>query len=38
MVHPFPHLVAELCSLGQSLPCGREILVPEGLHGVVDVI
>ena len=38
VVHPFPHLVAERCPLGQSLPCGREVLVPEGFHCVVDVI
>ena len=38
VIHPFPHFVAEFSALGQCLPRGREILVPDSLHGVVDVV
>lgn len=38
VIHPFPHFVAEFSALGQCLPRGREIFVPDGLHGIVDVV
>ena len=38
VIHPFPHFVAEFSALGQCLPRGREVLIPDSLHGVVDVV
>ena len=38
VIHPFPHFVAEFSALGQCLPRGREVLIPNSLHRVVDVV
>ena len=38
VIHPFPHFVAEFSTFGQCLPRGREVLIPNGLHGIVDVV
>ncbi len=38
VVHPFPHPVAQLCPFGKGLPRTGQIFVPDGLHGVVQIL